>query len=354
MVLLGFFTLTVLLYAVKHGVGGFGLGDFAPSYAVFIALVPILFFNYVGFELPSTAGEEMTNPQRDVPFAVIRSAFGTILLHGLPILAILLVLPKNGVTNLSGFLDAIKVVFTVYGGHVAANGTSGTLSGCGKILGDVAAIGFILALLSSGTTWIMGADRAMAASGFDGAGPRSFGRLSARFGTPVTVNLWSGILSTVVMIAAYQISGGNTQKYFSAVLGLAISTTTISYLLIFPTFARLRKTHGHVERPYRVPGSDRVAWLVSALTTFWAALATFALLWPGFGVGWFGTAGRSNDALVGLGFKGQRLQFELSQFVPLAFFLGMGVVFYLMGKRTREQVVDIPFSEELAKDGHRG
>ena len=30
----------------------------------------------------------------------------------------------------------------------------------------------------------------------------------------------------------------------------------------------------------------------------------------------------------------------------------MGVVFDLMGKRTREQVVDIPFSEELAKDGH--
>jgi amino acid transporter len=352
MVLLGFFTLTVFLYAIKHGVGGFGLGDFSPSYAVFIGLVPILFFNYVGFELPSTAGEEMTNPQKDVPFAVIRSAFGTILLYGLPILAILIVLPKNGVSNLGGFLDAIKAVFTIYGGHVVAGVP--TLTGAGKLLGDVAAIGFILALLSSGTTWIMGADRAMAAAGFDGAGPRSFGRLSSRFGTPVTVNLWSGILSTVVMVLAFKISGGNTQKYFSAVLGLAISTTTISYLLIFPALSRLRKTHGHVDRPYRVPGGDRTAWWVSAVTTFWAALATLALLWPGFGVGWFGTAGNPNDALDGLGFGGQRLQFELSQFIPLVFFLGMGVVFYFMGKQTREQVVDIPFSEELAKDARGG
>ena len=44
---------------------------FSPTYAVFIAAVPVLFFNYVGFELPSTAGEEMKNPQRDVPFTIL-------------------------------------------------------------------------------------------------------------------------------------------------------------------------------------------------------------------------------------------------------------------------------------------
>ena len=134
----------------------------ADAGAIFIAAVPVLFFNYVGFELPNAAGDEMKNPQKDVPFTVIRAAIGTFVLYGVPILAILLVLPAAQITSLGGFIDAMKTVFTVYGGHIATakDGTvTATLTGAGKVLGDLAAIGFISALLSSGTTWIMGADR---------------------------------------------------------------------------------------------------------------------------------------------------------------------------------------------------
>ena len=137
-IVLAFFTLSVIIYAAQHGVHGFGAGSFSPTYALFIALVPVLFFNYVGFELPSAAGEEMTNPQKDVSFAIARSLVGAVVLYGGPILAILLVLPTNQVTGLSGFLTAIKAVFTVYGGHVAANG-SATLTGTGLLLGHIAA-----------------------------------------------------------------------------------------------------------------------------------------------------------------------------------------------------------------------
>src|SRR5207342_3811640 len=127
--------------------------EFKPTYALFIALVPLLFFNYVGFELPNAAGDEMKNPQRDVPFTVLRSMVAAILLYGIPILAIILVLPSAQITSLGGFIDAMKTVFTVYGGSVDANGVA-TLTGAGKVLGDIAAAGFILVLLSSGTTWL--------------------------------------------------------------------------------------------------------------------------------------------------------------------------------------------------------
>ena len=139
MLLLGFFTFTVILYAGKHGVHGVGHGDFKPTWAIFIAAAPVLFFNYVGFELPNSAGDEMKDPQRDVPFTVLRSAVGTFLLYGAPILAILLVLPAAQITSLGGFIDAMKTVSTVYGGHVttASDGTvTATLTGAGKLLGD--------------------------------------------------------------------------------------------------------------------------------------------------------------------------------------------------------------------------
>jgi amino acid transporter len=332
---LGFFTLTVIIYAAKHGVHGVSGGDFKPTWPVFIALVPVLFFNYVGFELPNAAGDEMKNPQKDVPFTVIRSAFMAVILYGLPILAILLVLPLSQVTSLGGFIDAIKTVFTVYGGHVGATPDQTTLTGAGKVLGDIAAIFFIFALMSSGATWIMGADRAQAVACYDGAGPRVLGRFSKRFGTPVQVNALSGIIASLFMILAFVLTSGSSSKYFSAALGLAISTTTISYLAIFPALYLLRRKLPDVKRPYRVPWGNGGALLFSALTFFWSALATAALLWPGL-------LQSNPDASLPSGFEGQRWQYEASQFIPLLFFIALGVLFYILGAPTRRQEVDVP------------
>ena len=75
--LIAFFTLTVLIYAGEHGLHGFGAGAFKPTWLIFLAAAPILIFNLEGFELPSAASEEMVNPRRDVPFAVLRSGIGT-------------------------------------------------------------------------------------------------------------------------------------------------------------------------------------------------------------------------------------------------------------------------------------
>jgi amino acid transporter len=353
MLVLSFFTLTVVIYAIKHGVHGVGGSSFKPTYAAFIALVPVLFFNYVGFELPNAAGDEMKDPQKDVPFTVIRSAGMAVILYGVPILAILLVLPLSQVTSLGGFIDAMKTVFTVYGGHVGSTTGATTLTGAGKTLGDLAAIGFIFALMSSGATWIMGADRAQAVACYDGAGPRILGRFSKRYGTPIAVNALSGILATLFMILAFLLTSGSTAKYFSAALGLAISTTTISYLAIFPCLYLLRRKLPDVHRPYRVPWGNGGAALISALTFFWAALATAALLWPGL-------LQSNPDSQLPSGFApitnaagkvtqaGQRWQYEASQIIPLAFFVLLGVLFYALGAPTRRRQVVVPRVETLS------
>jgi hypothetical protein len=65
------------------------------------------------------------------------------------------------------------------------------------------------------------------------------------------------------------------------------------------------------------------------------------LIWPGFGIGWFGTAGRADDALPG-GFAHQRLAYELIQNVPLAVFALLGLLFYRLGRATREEPPRLP------------
>jgi amino acid transporter len=316
--------LTVIIYAARHGAHGLGAAGYKPSEAGFVALVGVLLFNFVGFELPSSAGEEMTDPQRDVPFAIARSTIGSVLLYALPVIGILIVLPQSAITNFSGFISAIQQVFTVYGGHITASGA--TLSGAGLVLGDGCAILFLICLLTSGATWIMGSDRALAVSCYDGAGPRFLGVISARYGTPVRVNVFSGIMATVVIILAQQITSGDAAKYFNAVLGVTISTTLISYLLIYPALWKLRRSHPDTPRPFRMP-FHRVLTIVLMVLV---ALATVQLIAPGVGSHWFGSDFIPEDWTYA-----QRYTFLFTEAVPVLCFMCIGVLFWWLGRRTR-------------------
>ena len=326
--LLGLFTISVIIYAAKHGAHGLGASSYKPSSGGFVLLVGVLLFNFVGFELPNSAGEEMINPQRDVPFGIARSAVGSVLLYALPVIGILIVLPTSAITNFSGFVSAIQDVFTVYGGHVAADGTA-TLSGAGLILGDVCALLFIVCLLTSGATWIMGSDRALAVSCYDGAGPRVPRRDQRQVrhaGPGQRVQRHRGHRSWSCWRT--QITSGNAAKYFDAVLGVTISTTLISYLLIYPALWKLRRSHPDAPRPFRMPAYRSLTVVLMILV----AIASVQLIAPGLGEPWFGS-----DFAPSSWTYAERYTYLWTELIPVLFFIVIGVLFWWLGRRTRAQ-----------------
>ncbi len=325
-VLLTLFTATVGLYALEHGAHGLALGSLSPTWPVFLAVAPLLFYNLVGFELPSAAAGEMRNPQRDIPASIARAGAITVVLYSVPIVAILAVLPPDRITSLAGFIDAMKSVFTVYGGHVAPDGTV-VLSGAGQVIGALAAAGFIWILLANGLTWVMGTGRSQAVACLDGAGPRSLGRFSKRLGTPVLMCLVSGGVATVTMAAAFAVSGSDGERYFGVVLSLSIVLLALSNMAVFPALVKLRRSHPDVVRPFRVPGGALGVWLCCILATAWTAFAVVAVLWPGLGTA-------DPDAALPDGFAGDRLGFLLTELVPIALVLAVALVFAGLGRRS--------------------
>ena len=175
-------------------------------------------------------------------------------MYGILILAVLVVLPAEQVTSLHGLIDAMKTVFTVYGGSVAADG-SVVLTGAGRLLGWACALVFIWVLMASGAAWIMGAGRAQAAACMDGAGPRALGRISPRTGVPVAMGLVSGAVSLAAMVASLWVTQGDGQRYFSAALTVSIALIVLAYLLIYPAFLALRLRRPDLERPFLAPGA---------------------------------------------------------------------------------------------------
>ena len=333
-VVLGFFSLTVIIYGFKHGAAGFSFSDMSPTRAVFFGLVPLLLFNYVGFELQNGAAEEMENPQRDVPLSILRSGITGVLMYVIPILCILLVLPASKVTSIGGFIDAVTLTFQgVYGG--AAHALLVVMTLC-----------FIGALVTSGSVWMIGSDRIQAVAAYDGAFFPYFGVFNRKLSTPVRVNMLSGITSSVFCIVAiYMLKSSSTSAAFTVVLDIAISTTLISYLWIFPAALKLRYSHAHVHRPYLHPGGMVGLWISTILVTGWIALGSWVAVFPDTLERLFG---------VGYGFRGSwgvsQATFELLTLGTLLVIVAIGAVGYWFGAAVRRQTatVDIEAAMELA------
>lgn len=323
--LIATFSVTTVVYAVQNGLHLPAASQWAPTWPAFIALAPLLFYNLVGFEQPSSAGDEMKDPKKDVPFTVLRAMISSILLYGLPILAIVCVLPPEAIQGkgVSAFLDAVDTTYSVYGGAAG-------------LMIKLSAGMFVLAVVSSASTWLMGADRAQAIAAIDGTGPAWLGRFSSRFGTPINVNLVSGIISTLVFVVAALIGQGSAATAFNVTLGVVLLFTTISYIVIFPALVRLRRTHGDVERPYRVPGGMTGVWVCAGLTTFWAVFSSVVGIFPGL----FSGGKLLDDSALPEGVtRGQYTSYAL---IAIAVTLVVGIVFYVLGRPTRESLVSDP------------
>jgi amino acid transporter len=327
LIVLGFFSITVIIYGAKHGVAGFAASQLSPTRAIFFGLVPLLLFNYVGFELQNGAAEEMEDPQKDVPLSILRSGITGVLMYAVPIFCILLILPAKAVTGIGGFIDAVTLVFHgVYGG--AAHPLLIVMTLC-----------FVGALVTSGAVWMMGSDRIQAVASYDGAFFPFFGVFNRKLGTPVRVNVMSGVVSSAFCIVALAAFNGGANAKFVVVLDIAISTTLLSYLWIFPAALKLRYSHPHVHRPYLHPWGMRGIWVSTVLTTFWIALGSWVAVFPDTLERLFG---------VGYGFKDSwsvsQATFEVLTLGTLAVILVFGVIGYVAGAGVRRDTVEIPLA----------
>jgi amino acid transporter len=312
--LIALFGIVVIISAAQGNLKG-GLGGFFPPLdstfpVVLIGVLSVIVFQWIGFELQTNASEEMENPQRDIPRAVYASGLISFIGYAIPIAGIILVLASDKLSGVSGFVSAYQAA------------VSGSLGGAATFFNYLVGAAFVFVLLSSGTTWLMGSDRLMAIGALAGSGPKQLGYFSSTFGTPIVVNLLSGVISTVFMVLALSLTSGNLGAFFAVVLGLVISTTTFSYILIFPALLTLRRKYPNVKRPFVVPGGNTGAWICVVLTVFWVAAATVFSLWPGL----FTSTWNADHANL------SRFNFELANAVAIAGLIIVAVVFWAVGR----------------------
>ncbi|WP_307823789.1 APC family permease [Nocardioides nitrophenolicus] len=330
--LLVFFVLTTVVYAIQNGVVALHPGDFSPTLLGLFGSVPILLFAYLGFESSNSAAGEMENPARDVPVSILRSCATAAACYLVPIMAILLVVPAEDITGIGGLFDAVGTVYSVYGGAA-------------DVLLKLTAVVFVYILMSQGAAWMIISDRMQAMTAADGSFFGGFfGRFHPGLGTPVRVNMLSGVVSTTFMLVAMQVTGDGA-SIFGVVLTISISTFLLSYLLVIPAAIRLRTRYPDKERPFRVPVSDRQFAVLGWIAFAWVLLGSWVAVFPGTLERLFG-----EDYPFEEYWGVSQATFEVFTLGTLAFLLALCAVGYALGAPVRASGATItPDTEEISR-----
>jgi glutamate:GABA antiporter len=315
--LLSIFLVLASIYVVSGSSKGahVAVADLVPANWGLIAssILPVLVFLWLGAEMQSSAAEEMDNAQRDVPRAILRAGILVVILYSLFLLAILIALPTNQLSAVGSFLTAFQTVNRVLPPSLATG------------LGWLVALGFATSLFASAVTVLIAVSRTYAIAALDRAAPLRVGHFSRTFGTPIAATILSGIVATMTGVASILLAAYGSESIgalFVQVLGVAISTGLLAYLLMFPTFLILRYRYPAVPRRYRVPGGLVGAWIVTLLPVLYVGIACYFSLIPSDGY-------LQNNHL-------DRLTFELAHFVPLACIVLLTILLYAWGQRERQ------------------
>ncbi|MBO0513597.1 amino acid permease [Streptomyces beijiangensis] len=203
------------------------LVPFSPQgFAGITAGTSAAFFSYIGFDAITTAGEEVKNPRRNIPIAILICIGIVTVIYCLVAVAAIGAMGADAVGDKPAALSLIvnQVTDSTVGGGIIAFGAV------------VAIASVVLAVMYGQTRILMSMSR-------DGLIPRVFERVSPKTSTPVA-NTW--IVALVFAVPAA----------FSS-LDIVVNLTTIgaaaTMAVVNIAVILLRRSHPELERSFRVP-----------------------------------------------------------------------------------------------------
>jgi amino acid transporter len=242
------------LYVQENGMANpLTLETLKPNWSDSLQYIPAIIYGMLGFELVSAGSDEMKDPARDVPRAILISGVIIIVLYLLGTMAVLAAIPAGDINLVEGLIDTLKLFF---GGSAA-----------GDLLVLLLGIGALYTFFSNGVTWALGCNRAAAEAAMEGELPRIFA-LESRMGTPLGSAVLMGAVSTVVLVL-YGFLAGSNEDLFWSLFAFSAVIFLLPYQGMFLAFVKMRLVDPDHPRPYRVPGgistARALAWICFAV-----------------------------------------------------------------------------------------
>lgn len=248
-----------IYFGIKNGFANdMSFTTFLPSFDLdSLSFISVIIFNMLGFEIVCTFSEDMTNPKKQIPQAIVIGGVVIAAIYLLGGFGIGAAVPVSEIDTGSGLLDA----FT-------AMGIENTI-----FLAAVALL-FMVTLFGNMISWSMGVNSTAAYAADNGDMPAVFKKRWAKNDMPTGAALMNGIIASVIAVIGVILSVVAPESdLFWTFFSLNLVLFLMSYLPVFPAFLKLRKTDPDTERPFRVPGGNGMLKAMAVIPMILIALS---------------------------------------------------------------------------------
>jgi amino acid transporter len=269
----------VLILFIAVGVTGWdsdNLSDFTPFGVDGIETAAgIIFFSYIGLDAVSTAGEEVHNPRRNLPLAILIALVTVTTLY---VLVAIVAVAAQPVSEFEGQEAGLSAILE---GVVDSSWPA-----------TVIAIGAVISIFSVTLVVIYGQTRILFAMSRDGMIPAFFHRLNPRTLTPVP--------STIACALVISLLAGVLPIDFLA--EMTSIGTLVAFLIVSVGVIVLRRREPDLPRGFKVPGYP-VTPILSILGCFWIikdlrAVTIYVFFgWSAVALVWYFVYGRHHSLL---------------------------------------------------------
>ncbi|XJB15336.1 glutamate:gamma-aminobutyrate antiporter [Escherichia coli] len=226
---------------------------------VFVAFI----LSYMGVEASATHVNEMSNPGRDYPLAMLLLMVAAICLSSVGGLSIAMVIPGNEINLSAGVMQT----FTVLMSHVAPE-IEWTVRVISALL--------LLGVLAEIASWIVGPSRGMYVTAQKNLLPAAFAKMNKN-GVPVTLVISQLVITSIALIILTNTGGGNNMSFLIA-LALTVVIYLCAYFMLFIGYIVLVLKHPDLKRTFNIPGGKGVKLVVAVvglLTSIMAFIVSF-------------------------------------------------------------------------------
>lgn len=230
----------------KGSANEFTLSSFIPSFdARGLSYISVITFNFLGFEVVTTFASEMKNPTKEIPKAIILGGFIIAAFYLLSAFGISVAIPVEELTISSGIIESFMLL-------------TGRTRG---LLITVFGIMFLYTLAANLISWSLGVNYVAKYAAEQNALPKVL-RHEDKNGMPIGANLTNGVVASIIVLIAPLIP---SQDVFWSFFALNMVTLLMSYILMFPSFLKLRKTDPDRVRPFKIGGGGFKLKLITYL-----------------------------------------------------------------------------------------
>ena len=219
-----------------------------------LSFISIIIFNFLGFEVVATFTDDMENPKREIPKALIIGGI---------IMALFYILPATGVNiamtteqaEVAGITDSFAILLT----------SLGFAEPVVRAIVIVVGLMFIYTMVANIASWSFGVNSVAKYAADDGSMPKIFSKTNEE-GVPHMASWINGLVAAVICVIGIILGlvSETASNLFWTFFSLSLVTLLVGYIPIFPAFLKLRKID-KTERVYKVPGKEAliniVAWV---------------------------------------------------------------------------------------------